>query len=54
MNSFFEKIKKDKEDIKLKIQNTFTKIRNELNNREDKILLEVEQKFKLSFEKRKY
>ena len=45
LNSFFEKIKKDKEDIKLKIQNTFTKIRNELNNREDKLLLEVEQKF---------
>ena len=31
--------------MKLNIQNTFTKIRNALNNREDELLLEVDKKF---------
>ena len=35
----------NKEELKLKIQKIFTKIRNELNNREDEILLEVDKKF---------
>ena len=37
----FEKIEKDKEDLKLKVQNIFTKIRNALNDREVQILLEI-------------
>ena len=40
-----EKIIKNKEELKLNIQNTFTKIRNALNNREDELLLEVDKKF---------
>ena len=39
----FEKIDKDKEELKLNIQNIFTKIRNELNNREDELLAEVDK-----------
>ena len=39
----FEKIIKNKEDLKLNIQQIFTKIRNELNNREDELLLEVDK-----------
>ena len=39
----FEKINKNKEEIKLKIQKIFTKIRNLLNNREDELLLEIEK-----------
>ena len=41
----FENINKSKEELKTKIQNIFTKIRNELNNREDKLLSEVDDKF---------
>ena len=40
-----EKIIKNKEELKLNIQNTFTKIRNALNNREDELLLEVDKNF---------
>ena len=40
-----EKININKEEIKLKIQKIFTKIRNTLNEREDQLLLEVENKF---------
>ena len=38
----FQKIDKDKEDLKLEIQNIFTKIRNALNNREDELLLQID------------
>ena len=40
-----EKIDEKKEDIKMKIQKIFTNIRNEINEREDKLLSEVEEKF---------
>ena len=46
---FFEKINKDKEELKKKIQIIFTKIRNELNSREDALLLEVDQQFENNF-----
>ena len=39
------KINESKEELKLKIQKIFTQIRSELNNREDKLLLEVDTKF---------
>jgi len=39
------KIKENKESIKNDIQQIFTKIRNEINNREDKLLEEVDKKF---------
>ena len=41
----FEKINKDKEELKLKIQKIFTNIRNNLNERENEVLLEVDNKF---------
>ena len=42
LKEFFEKIEKDKEDLKIKIQNIFTKIRNALNDREIQLLLEID------------
>ncbi len=45
LKKLFIKINEDKEELKLKIQNIFTKIRNTLNNREDLLLLEVDNKF---------
>ena len=41
----FENINKSKEELKTQIQNIFTKIRNELNKREDKLLSEVDDTF---------
>ena len=41
----FEKMNENKEKIKLKIQKIFTKIRNALNEREDELLLEVDNQF---------
>ena len=38
----YEKINKEKEELKLKIQKLFTNIRNEINNREDQLLIEAE------------
>ena len=45
----FEKINKDKEELKLKIQKIFTNIRNLINDREDQLLLEVDKQFENSF-----
>ena len=41
----FEEIKELKEQLKLKISKTFTQIRNVINEREDQLLLEVDNKF---------
>ena len=41
----FEKIDQSKEEIRLKVQKTFTKIRNLLNDREDEILLKINNYF---------
>lgn len=49
LKSIIEKINENKEEIKLKIINAFTKIRNELNKKEDELLLEVEQKFENAY-----
>ena len=40
-----ENINKNKEELKTNIQKIFTKLRTALNNREDKLLLEVDTKF---------
>ena len=40
-----EKINENKEVLKLKIQKIFTQIRSELNDREDKLLLEIDKKY---------
>ena len=45
LTEIFEKINKDKEDLKTTIQKTFTKLRNALNDREDELLLKVENYF---------
>ena len=43
LKDMFEKIKENKDELKVKIQNIFTEIRNKINEREDMILLEVDQ-----------
>ena len=45
LKNMLEKINKNKEELKTKIQVMFTKIRNEINKREDELLLEVDKKF---------
>ena len=45
IKEIFEKISLDKEELKKKITKIFTNIRNEVNNREDKLLLEIEEKY---------
>ena len=45
LKNIFEKNEEDKEQLKLKIQNIFTKLRSTLNEREDELLLEVDNKF---------
>ena len=44
-----EKIKENRDELKLNIQNIFTKFRNCLNNREDELLLEVDKIFEDKF-----
>ena len=45
IKSIFEKIMESKEKLKLEIQKVFTKIRSELNDREDILLLEIDKYF---------
>mgnify|MGYP007070032546 CR=1 FL=1 len=42
LNNFFKELNEKKENLKLEIQNTFTKIRSMLNEREDELLLKVD------------
>ena len=45
LREIFEQINKDKEKLKLNIQKIFTELRNELNNREDILILEIEKQY---------
>ena len=45
----FENISKDKEEIKLNVQKIFTKLRTSLNEREDEILAEIDNKYYSNF-----
>ena len=45
LKKLLEQINEKKEEIKFKIQSIFTKIRNNLNNREDELLSEVDKIF---------
>ena len=45
LKNIFDNINKEKEKIKIKIQKIFTKIRTELNNREDYLLDKVDEKY---------
>jgi len=49
LNEIFDKINENKENIKLNIQKTFTKIRNELNKREEQLLDEVDKQFQNNY-----
>ena len=45
LKNIYEKINESKDKLKMEIQNIFTKIRTELNNREDKLYEEIDKKF---------
>ena len=45
IKNIYEQINGRKEELKLKIQKIFTKIRNIINNREDQLLLEIDNKY---------
>ena len=45
MKEIFENVEKNKDDLKLKVQKSFTKIRTALNEREDKLLEEIDNLF---------
>ena len=47
--NLFEKIIESKDELKLNIQNTFTKIRNALNEREDELINEVDKIYNEKF-----
>ena len=49
LENIFEKITKNKDDLKMKISKIFTELRNALNTREDELLLEVDKIFKEKF-----
>ena len=49
LKEIFEKIEKGKDDLKLKVQNIFTKIRTTLNEREDQLLKEVDHLYNDKF-----
>ena len=49
LKDIFQNIEKDKEDLKLKVQNVFTKIRKILNEREDKLLGEIDNLYNTKY-----
>ena len=49
LKNIYEKLNKNKEDVKFHIQKIFTKIRNELNIREDSLLKDVDEIFEKNF-----
>ena len=49
LKALYDKINNDKEEVKLKIQKIFTELRNEINKREDELLLEADNTFNILF-----
>ena len=49
LKELFQKIEKDKENLKLEVQKIFTNIRNAINVREDKLLLDIDNIFNDKF-----
>ena len=49
MQILFEKINKNKEELKLYVQKVFTKLRSAINEREDELLKEIDNKFNDNF-----
>ena len=45
IKDLFKQIEKNKEELKLEVQKIFTKIRNSLNDREDELLIEIDNIF---------
>lgn len=45
LEKLFDKKEKDKETLKVRVQKVFTKIRNELNDREDLLISEIDKQF---------
>jgi len=45
LKKLYEKINEEKEELKMKISNIFTKVRNSLNEREDKLLSDIDNEF---------
>ena len=45
LKNLYEKIIANKEELKLNIQKIFTRLRNSLNEKEDKLLIEVDEKY---------
>ena len=54
IKKIFEKINSNKEELKLKVQKIFTQIRSVVNEREDKILLEIDNKYDKIFFKEEF
>ena len=51
LKAIFDNINKSREEIKLKVQKIFTKIRTVINEREDELLSEIDNKFNENFGK---
>ncbi len=49
LKQIFEKIDNNKENLKLQIQKIFTKIRNAINDREDELIIEIDNIFNKKF-----
>ena len=45
LKRIFEEINKNKEELKMKVQTIFTKIRNVLNEKEDKLLYDIDEEY---------
>ena len=49
LKKIFEEINKSKEELKMKVQTIFTKLRTALNEKEDKLLLEIDEEFNKTY-----
>ena len=49
LKEIYEQINKNREGLKLKVQSIFNKLRNALNEREDKLLLEIEEYYNKTY-----
>ena len=54
MKEIIEKIEEDKDKLKLEIQNMFTKVRTLINNKEDEILLQIDNKYEELYSNKDY
>ena len=54
LKKIYETLNEDKEKMKLKVQNVFTKIRNKLNEREDELISEIDQNFETLYFKEEF